>query len=469
MHEFLQHILRVLEVGAILVIPAAIICIAALAAAYIVTKKRGRGFNRLRAAAILILCGWFVLTVYATLMRGEAMNSSCNFQLFLAWQEAWNQFTLQVWLNVLLNIALFVPLGVLPLVFRYAEKWYLMLATGFLTSLAIELIQLVTRRGMFDVDDLFCNTVGAMLGWGLVMAIRVLIRRGDGWKRRCLASAALPAVVILSISSIFVVYALKPYGNFPDAPTRTAQISRVDWRPSFTPSDTAETAWIYEVGRLSQAESDEFAADFARGQGIEFPDTYYYDDFIMYANHSTGDFLDLYQQNRTWSYKIGRDRVPTFDCEPTEVDRDTLASLLAEYGVVIPPEATFEYEPRGSMYNAIFDAALIQSGDDYYYGTVTCRLGVDGDTTLLQEISNSMVIISPSAEVSVCSQSDALDLMYAGRSFYGTRLEYYDRYIIEVVSCELELMADTKGYYQPVWRIEIMNGNEQFIDFVPAR
>ena len=292
MHEFLQHILRTLEVGAILIIPAVVICIAALAVAFIVTKKRGRGFNWLRAAAILILCGWFVLTVYVTLLRGENMSSYYNFQLFLAWQEAWNQFTLQVWLNVLLNIALFVPLGVLPLVFRYAEKWYLMLATGFLTSLAIESIQLVTRRGMFDVDDLFCNTVGAMLGWGIVMAIRAIIRRGDGWKRRCLASAALPAVVILSISSIFVVYALKPYGNFPDAPTRTAQISRIDWRPSFTPSDTAETAWIYEVGRLSQAESDEFAADFARGQGIEFPDTYYYDDFIMYANHSTGDFLD---------------------------------------------------------------------------------------------------------------------------------------------------------------------------------
>lgn len=469
MHEFLQHILRTLEVGAILIIPAVVICIAALVVAFIVTKKRGRGFNWLRAAAILILCGWFVLTVYVTLLRGENMSSYYNFQLFLAWQEAWNQFTLQVWLNVLLNIALFVPLGVLPLVFRYAEKWYLMLATGFLTSLAIESIQLVTRRGMFDVDDLFTNTVGAMFGWGLIMAARALIRRGDGWKRRCLASAALPAVVILSISSIFVVYALKPYGNFPDAPTRTAQISRIDWRPAFTPSDTAETAWIYEVGRLSQAESDEFAADFAREQGTEFPDTYYYDDFIMYANHSTGDFLDLYQQNGTWSYKIGRDRVPTFDCEPTEVDRDTLASLLAGYGVVIPPEATFEYEPLGSMYNAIFDAALIPSGDDYYYGTVTCRLGVDGGTTLLQEISNSMVIMSPSEEVSVCSQSDALERLYAGHSFYGTRLEYCDGYIIEVVSCELELMADTKGYYQPVWRIELMVGNEQFIDYVPAR
>ena len=390
MHEFLQHILRTLEVGAILIIPAVVICIAALAVAFIVTKKRGRGFNWLRAAAILILCGWFVLTVYVTLLRGENMSSYYNFQLFLAWQEAWNQFTLQVWLNVLLNIALFVPLGVLPLVFRYAEKWYLMLATGFLTSLAIESIQLVTRRGMFDVDDLFCNTVGAMLGWGIVMAIRAIIRRGDGWKRRCLASAALPAVVILSISSIFVVYALKPYGNFPrradphrtNLPNRLATLvhpvrhcrDRVDIR-----GRDAESSRERRIRRRLRA----------RGQGIEFPDTYYYDDFIMYANHSTGDFLDLYQQNRTWSYRIGRDRVPTFDCEPTEIDRDTLASLLAGYGVVIPPEATFEYEPRGSMYNAIFDTALIPSGDDYYYGTVTCRLGVDGDTTLLQEIQTA--------------------------------------------------------------------------------
>ena len=91
MHEFLQHILRTLEVGAIFVVPAVVICIAALAVAFIVTKKRGRSFDWLRAAAILILCGWFVLTVYVTLLRGENMSSYYNFQLFLAWQEAWTR------------------------------------------------------------------------------------------------------------------------------------------------------------------------------------------------------------------------------------------------------------------------------------------------------------------------------------------------------------------------------------------
>ena len=32
-------------------------------------------------------------------------------------------------------------------------------------SLAIELLQLVTRYGMFDLDDLMNNSLGALLGW----------------------------------------------------------------------------------------------------------------------------------------------------------------------------------------------------------------------------------------------------------------------------------------------------------------
>ncbi len=35
---------------------------------------------------------------------------------------------------------------------------------GFLFSLVIEIIQLVTRFGMFETDDLIMNTLGAWLG-----------------------------------------------------------------------------------------------------------------------------------------------------------------------------------------------------------------------------------------------------------------------------------------------------------------
>ncbi|MBQ7438099.1 MAG: VanZ family protein [Oscillospiraceae bacterium] len=66
-----------------------------------------------------------------------------------------------------LNILLFVPFGyLLPLLWRRADRWWKVVLCGFVLSLGIELIQLVTHLGMFDLDDLMNNSLGAFLGWG---------------------------------------------------------------------------------------------------------------------------------------------------------------------------------------------------------------------------------------------------------------------------------------------------------------
>jgi glycopeptide antibiotics resistance protein len=38
---------------------------------------------------------------------------------------------------------------------------------GFLTSLSIELLQLVLKRGLFEFDDMFHNTLGVIIGYGI--------------------------------------------------------------------------------------------------------------------------------------------------------------------------------------------------------------------------------------------------------------------------------------------------------------
>ena len=66
-----------------------------------------------------------------------------------------------------LNILLFVPFGyLLPLLWKRADRWWKVVLCGFVLSLLIELTQLVTHLGMFDLDDLMNNSLGALLGWG---------------------------------------------------------------------------------------------------------------------------------------------------------------------------------------------------------------------------------------------------------------------------------------------------------------
>lgn len=73
-----------------------------------------------------------------------------------------------------LNCLLFAPFGyLLPLIYQYwncvgkknALSWYVVTVLGFFSSLVIEVCQLLFHRGVFELDDLMKNTMGAVAGY----------------------------------------------------------------------------------------------------------------------------------------------------------------------------------------------------------------------------------------------------------------------------------------------------------------
>ena len=85
-----------------------------------------------------------------------------------------------VLLNLLGNVAAFMPFGFfLPLVTAHRTKFFKVFLSSFALSLAIELIQLVSKVGSCDVDDLLLNTLGGIFGyWCLCVykKLRVMCR-----------------------------------------------------------------------------------------------------------------------------------------------------------------------------------------------------------------------------------------------------------------------------------------------------
>ena len=74
--------------------------------------------------------------------------------------------------GIILNILLFIPFGyLLPLIWDQTDRWWKVTLLGLCASLIIELLQLITRLGYSDVDDLINNTVGALIGYGIYKAI----------------------------------------------------------------------------------------------------------------------------------------------------------------------------------------------------------------------------------------------------------------------------------------------------------
>ncbi|MBQ9156109.1 MAG: VanZ family protein [Eubacterium sp.] len=76
-------------------------------------------------------------------------------------------------LNLIGNLLVFFPIGFLIPIFRTKNTgFFRILIDSFLFTLGIELVQLFTRVGVFDVDDLLLNTLGGLLGY---MAYRIAL------------------------------------------------------------------------------------------------------------------------------------------------------------------------------------------------------------------------------------------------------------------------------------------------------
>ena len=87
-----------------------------------------------------------------------------------------------------LNIMLFIPMGYfLPYLFKWFRRDDIKLkvtVASFLISLSLENIQLITKRGFYDIDDIVCNTLGGFLGGALFITFAFVVTHPDWRKER---------------------------------------------------------------------------------------------------------------------------------------------------------------------------------------------------------------------------------------------------------------------------------------------
>ncbi len=115
-----------------------------------------------------------ILSAYIFLVLAETIFIRQSFigqhfqpELFWSWR-VWNVQRGQI----IANVIMFVPVGVLS---GLLWKWKgVFVAAGL--SLGIEILQLVTSRGLCELDDVIHNMIGALIGVGVVMIGRKLFK-----------------------------------------------------------------------------------------------------------------------------------------------------------------------------------------------------------------------------------------------------------------------------------------------------
>ncbi len=167
---------------------------------------------KLRQLVLYLMFGIYILAVlYLTLL---SRNAGSNFQVHVdLFQDAANSVQSDIGLmdilrimftegigsalshirvirisgltQVYMNIALLVPMGyLLPYMFRWFRQRVMIrpVMAAFITSFLIENIQLMTKRGLYDADDLVTNTFGGWIGQMMYIAVAYVLTHPD-WKK----------------------------------------------------------------------------------------------------------------------------------------------------------------------------------------------------------------------------------------------------------------------------------------------
>ena len=108
--------------------------------------------------------------------------------------------------NVLINVIIFIPFGCFfPLIYRRINSYSRIFSISLLCSCCIELIQMITHRGLFSCDDVIGNVIGAMLGFGTVKIIQGLRKKPVSFiKADTKKGISLYIVLLILTSSVFI-------------------------------------------------------------------------------------------------------------------------------------------------------------------------------------------------------------------------------------------------------------------------
>lgn len=87
--------------------------------------------------------------------------------------------------NILGNVLAFTPFGfLLPMLKKSYRRFIVIAFLSILFSLTVELIQMYTKVGVFDVDDVLMNSIGGILGYLTYSILSAIYRKYQRTSRK---------------------------------------------------------------------------------------------------------------------------------------------------------------------------------------------------------------------------------------------------------------------------------------------
>ncbi|MBP1916104.1 glycopeptide antibiotics resistance protein [Lederbergia galactosidilyticus] len=455
----LQEIIGILKENFTLALGAVIVVGICFFLGYVIVyRKLMGGKKRLSKKQLLLtslFIGYFMMVIGVTFLnRNSHYPGGVNLAFFSSYQEAWNSFSVREWQFLYLNILMFVPFGILlPLWharFRKA-RWTIGLAAVF--TLSIETFQLLTGFGVFELDDLFNNLLGAIIGYGIIMGILTI--KDKGIKHTLFYFSPILIVVLLS-GGMFAYYYTKEFGNLVIVPNYKTNMANATITNDVQLDDERKNVPIYQAPSYTKASGEEFAVDFFKRQHHDTGDmevTVYPDEGIYQIQGYSIWFQFLDGGYRFTDFS-------SLDAKPKDTDEKTLNASVTAFGIDIPVETDFQKVETG-IYE--WTADKIVNGNQLIDGYLNVQYYND-DT--VKYMDNQMITYDKVKDVQIKSEQEAYDEILAGKFKYypeNNRLE-----TLHINQVEVTYYLDSKGFYQPVYAFQSIIDGRDMTMYIPG-
>ena len=135
-------------------------------------QKNGGG--HLKNTLVLLLCLYLFLTLCGTVIFRETSASTRYILLpFWCYTSLYNRLLNEI----ILNILFFIPIGFLATGAITKPNLLKVCGMGCGWSITIELLQLITRRGVCNINDVIHNTIGCIIGYGIYRGCIFMIKK----------------------------------------------------------------------------------------------------------------------------------------------------------------------------------------------------------------------------------------------------------------------------------------------------
>ncbi|RIJ66204.1 VanZ family protein [Rummeliibacillus sp. POC4] len=441
---------------------------------YVFYKKRG---GKLKVTitqfvSIFLLLGWFVVVmVLTTFSRGEMFEGLVNFRLFSDYVNTWHQWSLSELQLIIFNMLMFAPLGfLLPLLSKKLRHFGIVLGVSFFVTLGIEFIQMVTHRGIFELNDILHNVLGSVAGYLLMSAILDCVTRRKIIVKSVLKALYIPMFFVLLFSCALIVYHTKELGNLSIRPAVPQNMKQVDVKLKIDlPTDT-ESVSLYRNKQIHNLKyGKEIAARMEKSFNLQQKGRMRIEGF-----NRIWTYIDKDGKEFTFTYSLQRGGWGLYhegdNNDPMKPDR--LEKYGQYYGKklvstdVLPPDAVFSTQDENTLRWDIEQnmTDIIHGDSDFTEGFIMLipsqkhQIPLDLDYDMNEnKYVRKVDIISPAQAYK--------DILKGNFAIYN---DLVDGDQLDINEYELDYIYDSKGYYQPVYRFKGLLNGEAWEVLIPA-